>query len=312
MSQENTQNHWEGEVIQKVLLEHINEQRRARRWGIFFKLLVIAFVIILFASFSSKKDAPPPVTIARHHTALIDVYGEIDANEQANADDIRQALRSAFENKLVKGVVIRINSPGGSAVQARQVYDEIKVLRQKHQNTKIYAAIEDVGTSAAYLIACATDEIYSDKTSFVGSIGAKIDSFGFVEAMQKIGVERRIYSSGQFKNILDPYSQSSPEETAFVISQVESAHRAFIENVIEGRGNRIDPNDTSLFSGLFWSGDNALKLGLIDGFGDTYFIARELLKTENIVDYTPRISFFDKIARRVGASIAFTFTKLMR
>lgn len=312
MSQENSQDHWEGQVIQKVLLEHVHEQRRARRWGIFFKLLIIAVVVVLFASFSSKKDAPPPVAIARHHTALIDVYGVIDANEEANADDIRQSLRSAFENKLVKGVIIRINSPGGSAVQARQVYDEIKVLREKHQNTKIYAAIEDVGTSAAYLIACATDEIYSDKTSFVGSIGAKIDSFGFVEAMQKLGVERRIYSSGQFKNILDPYSQSTPEETAFVISQVESAHRAFIENVIEGRGNRIDPNNTTLFSGLFWSGDNALKLGLIDGFGDTYFIARELLKTENIVDYTPRVSFFDKIARRVGASIALTLTKLMR
>ncbi len=298
--------HWEQQTLRQVLLEHIIEQRRARRWSLFFKLLVLGVIAALFFGLFNK-DLPQPTIASQAHTALIDVEGEIGAEEEANADNIRDALKTAFENKQVKGIVLRINSPGGSPVQARQIYSEIRALKSKNPTLKIYAAIEDIGTSAAYLIASATDAIYSDKTSLVGSIGAKIDSFGFVEAMNKIGVERRLYTAGKYKGILDPFTPRIPEEDAFIRAQLNTVHTAFIENVKEGRGTRLR-EDPELFSGLFWSGEQALGLGLIDGYGDAQFIAREIIKVENLVDYTPTLNLLDRIARRVGASIGFALS----
>ncbi len=292
---------WERQTIQNVLLEHLQEQRRARRWGIFFKVATLLVVFIFVLGFYPRDHSQPSVS-GRAHTALVNVYGAIDADEEANADSIRAALRSAFQSKQAKGVVLRINSPGGSPVQARQVYNEIRALRKQYPATKIYAVIEDMGTSAAYLIACAADEIYADETSLVGSIGVKVESFGFVELMQKAGVERRAYTAGKYKNVLDPFSPMDEIEKQHILAELQLTHDAFIQNVREGRGKRLQENEL-LFSGLFWSGTRALKMGLVDGFGDAEYVAKELVKAKELLDYTPDINLFDKIARRVGASV---------
>lgn len=295
----------ENSLMQKVLLEHIYEQRRARRWGIFFKLITLVFLaIILLGVFN--KDLKN-TTVAQDHTAVIDIIGEISASHTTNADNIRKALKSAFESKFTKGVVLRINSPGGSPVQARLIYDEIRYLRSKHPQIKIYAAIEEIGASAAYLIASATDEIYADQTSIVGSIGVKIDSFGFVEGMQKIGVERRAYAAGAHKEILDPFLPRNAEDDAFINEQLRFVHQAFIDNVKQGRGSRLK-EIPEIFSGLFWCGEPAKNLGLIDGYGDAQKVAREIIKVEKIVDYSPTEGVFDRFAHRMGSSIGQAFT----
>ena len=296
----------EQKILKTVLLEHITEQRRARRWSIFFKVISFGFLFFIVTSVYNR-DLSQPASLSQPHTAVIDIYGEIAAEQPANADDIRGALKAAFSNKQVNGLILRINSPGGSPVQSRQIFSEIRDLKKQYPHLKIYAAIEDVGTSAAYLIAAAVDNIYADKSSLVGSIGVLIDSFGYVEGMKKIGVERRLYTAGQYKGILDPFSPRNPEAEDFIDKQLKIIHRAFIENVREGRGNRLRENP-DIFSGLFWSGEQALALGLIDGFGDAQFIAKELIKVENLVDYTPNPTLMDKLARRIGASIGQAFS----
>lgn len=296
--------HWERQTIQKLLLEHVVEQRRARRWNLFFKILVV-MVIAYFLIVTINKELPQPVMLNQAHTALIDINGEIDASQQNNADNIRDSLKSAFENKNVKGVIIRINSPGGSPVQSRHIFDEIWAYRLKYPKTKVYATIEEIGTSAAYLVACASDAIYADQTSLVGSIGVKIDSFGFVDAMHKFGVERRLYTAGKFKGSLDPFSPRNPAEDVFITHQLDLVHKAFINNVRQGRGDRLkEAENPDIFSGQFWVGEDALKLGLIDGFGDAYFVAREIIKAPNLVDYSPSSTIFDRLANRLGASVA--------
>lgn len=308
--------HWERQTIQKVLLEHIQEQRRARRWSIFFKLLYLVlfvFILLWLVTGAFDKERVTPV-LNKDHTALIDIRGEIAAEEEASADNIRSALKTAFENKHVKGVVLRINSPGGSPVQARQVFDEITAHRSKSPDIKVYAAIEELGTSAAYLMAAACDGIYADKTSLVGSIGVRIDSFGFVDAIQKVGVERRLYTAGRHKGFLDPFLPRNPDDEAFIKEQLVQVHQIFINNVRQGRGNRLKESP-DIFSGLFWNGEDALKLGLIDGYGDAQYVAREIVKSEELIDYTPSTSLIDRFANRIGASVTKTvlnlgFTKL--
>lgn len=295
----NTQ--WERQTIQTVLLEHITEQRRARRWGIFFKFAIFAFIIIiLLASF--KKDLSQPVMMTKDHTALIDIKGEIGADQNASADNIRTALRSAFNNNHVKGIVLRINSPGGSPVQARQVFDEIQALKTEHPDIRIYAAIEDLGTSAGYLIATAAEAIYSDKTSLVGSIGVRLESFGFVDVMHKVGVERRSYVAGNHKDMLDPFLPRNPADERFIQKQLQTVHEAFIQNVKEGRGDRLHETP-DLYSGLFWCGEEALALGLIDAYGDAYYVAKHIVKAEEVVDYTTGTNLFDRLAHRLGTSM---------
>lgn len=300
--------HWERHTIQKILLEHIVEQRRARRWGIFFRLLVVAAVVLLLFT-TLHKDLPQPV-ISSAHTAIIDISGEIDAEQNNNADSIRTSLKAAFENKHARGVILRINSPGGSPVQARQIYNHIMYFREKYPNTKIYSVIEELGTSAAYLIACATDEIYADQTSLVGSIGVRIDSFGFVDAMHKVGVERRLYTAGKFKGALDPFLPRNPVEDAFIDNQLKIVHQAFIENVRQGRGSRLKETP-DIFSGQFWVGEQALELGLIDGYGDAYGVARQIIHAPEIVDYSPTSNLLDRLANRLGASVT-QFIKKVR
>ncbi len=293
---------WERQTIQNVLLEHIKEQRRARRWGIFFKLVLILLVLGFFIGSFKTELGQPTVTTAKDHTALIDIKGEIGSDHNASADNIRKSLLLAFQNKHVKGVVLRINSPGGSPVQARQVFDLVRALRVARPEVKIYAAIEDLGTSAAYLIACAAESIYTDKTSLVGSIGVRLDSFGFVDAMQKVGVERRLYTGGSHKGILDPFLPRNPEDEQFIDKQLKMVHQAFIQNVKDGRGARLRESP-DVFSGLFWCGEDALSMGLIDGYGDVYYIAKHLVNAENLVDYTTENTLLDRLTNHLGRSI---------
>lgn len=306
-----TSSHWERQTIQKVLMEHVIEQRRSRRWGIFFKLLLTTAALMLLYYTVFNKDLPQPVMTNQDHTAFIEIYGEIDANQKNNADTFREALKNAFQNKHAKAIILRINSPGGSPVQARMIYDEIKYLRAKYPDTKVYATIEELGTSAAYLVACAADAIYADQTSIVGSIGVRIDSFGFVDAMKKVGVERRLYTAGKYKGALDPFSPRNPTEDGFVDEQLRYVHKAFIQNVREGRGERLKEKDNSdLFTGQFWVGEVALNLGLIDGFGDAYSVARNVVQAENLIDYTPSSNLLDRLANRLGASMASTLKRI--
>lgn len=301
--------HWERQTIQKLLLEHIVEQRRARRWSLFFKFIIIALIIFFF-TVTLNRELPQPVITNQAHTALIDITGEIDASQNNNADTLRDALKIAFENKHVKGIILRINSPGGSPVQARHIYDEVVAFRAKYPNTKVYATIEELGTSAAYLIACAADAIYADQTSIVGSIGVRIDSFGFVDAMQKVGVERRLYTAGKFKGSMDPFLPRNPIEDAFINKQLDYVHQAFIQNVRDGRGDRLkEKENPDIFSGQFWVGEEALPLGLIDGFGDAYSVARNVIKAPNIVDYSPSSNLLDRLANRLGASIVHSLKR---
>ncbi len=298
---------WERQTLQTVLLEHIKEQRRARRWGIFFKLILIVLVIAFFVASFKTELGQPSITTTKDHTALIDIRGEIGSDHNASADNIRKSLLAAFQNKNVKGVVLRINSPGGSPVQARQTYDLLRALRAVHPEIKIYAAIEDLGTSAAYLIACGAESIYSDKTSLVGSIGVRLDSFGFVDAMQKVGVERRLYTGGSHKGILDPFLPRNPEDEQFIDKQLKMVHQAFIQNVKEGRGARLHESP-DVFSGLFWCGEDALSMGLIDGYGDVYYIAKHLVQAENLVDYTTENTLLDRLTNHLGSSIGQTLS----
>jgi protease-4 len=296
---------WEKEVVQKVLLEHIREQRRARRWGLFFKLLILGYLIALPVFFMMDSSKPTKISSPTTHVALINIRGEISATKSANSDNILKALKSALKAEKSTGVILRINSPGGSAVQSRYVFEALQRYRTEYKEKPIFAVIEDIGTSAAYLIACGTDEIYADKTSLVGSIGALISTFGFVDSMEKIGVTRRLYTAGEHKGILDPFSPRNPQEDAFVQTQLSMIHQAFIDDVKTGRGNRLKETD-EIFSGLFWSGDDALSLGLIDGFSSLDTLVLEKFKGQKVVDYTKKGNIIDYLTRHIYKTLSHT------
>lgn len=291
-------------LLEKAVLASVGEQRRARRWGIFFKLLTFVYLFGALALFSPLMGGGKGATTGPH-TALIEVRGMIADQETASADNIVTALRKAFEDKNTKGIVLRINSPGGSPVQSGYIYDEIRRLRTLYPSTKVYAVITDLGASGAYYIASAADEIYADKSSLVGSIGVTAAGFGFVGSMEKLGVDRRLYTSGEHKAFLDPFQPQNPEETAFWQSVLQTTHRQFIDSVKQGRGERLkDKEHPELFSGLIWSGEQALQLGLIDALGNSSFVAREVIGQSEIVDFTLEETPFDRFAKKFGASVA--------
>ena len=264
-------------LLEKTLLAGVQEQRRARRWGIFFKLLTFIYIFGALALFSPLMAVKKGATTGSH-TAVIEVRGMIADQESASADNIISSLRAAFEDANTKGVVLRINSPGGSPVQSGYIYDEIRRLRAEYPAIKLYAVITDLGASGAYYIASAADEIYADKASLVGSIGVTAATFGFVGVMEKLGVDRRVYTSGEHKAFLDPFQPQKPDETAFWQTVLDTTHKQFINSVKQGRGDRLkDKEHPELFSGLVWSGEQALELGLIDGLGSTSYVAREVV-----------------------------------
>nr|WP_286241061.1 signal peptide peptidase SppA [Neptuniibacter halophilus] len=288
-------------MIEKTLNGLFVEQRRARRWGVFFKLLTFAYLFGLLAMFFIGKDLTPDVA-QKDHTAVIEIKGTISADDPANADNIIWGLRDAFEAPHAKAVVLRINSPGGSPVQAGYIYDEIKRLRAMYPEKPLYAVIMDIGASGAYYIAAAADSIYADKASLVGSIGVVAGGFGFVDLMDKVGVERRLYTAGEHKAFLDPFSPSNQGEEQFWQSVLNTTHQQFIDQVRKGRGDRIK-DDPKLFSGLVWTGEQALELGLIDGLGSTGYVAREVVQAEKLIDYTPQPEPWKQIVDELGVSV---------
>jgi len=292
-------------LLEKTLLAGVQEQRRSRRWGIFFKLLTFIYLFGALALFSPLLNLQKTAARSASHTALVEVRGMIADREPASADNIVSSLRAAFEDPKTKGVVLRINSPGGSPVQSGYIYDEIGRLRGEHPGIKVYAVITDLGASGAYYIASAADQIYADKASLVGSIGVTAASFGFVDVMDKVGVERRVYTSGEHKAFLDPFQPQKEEETRFWQGVLDTTHRQFIDSVKKGRGDRLKlAEHPELFSGLVWSGEQALQLGLVDALGSTSYVAREVIGEKEIVDYTVEETPFDRFAKKLGASVA--------
>ena len=292
----------EWKLIEKTLNGLFVEQRRARRWGIFFKLLTFTYLFALLAVFFVGKDITPEAKPSAH-TAIIEIKGPISAEDEASADNIIWSLREAFKADNAKAVILRINSPGGSPVQSGYIYDEIKRLRSVHPDKPLYAVITDIGASGAYYIAAAADYIYADKASLVGSIGVVAGGFGFVDLMEKVGVERRLYTAGEHKAFLDPYSPSNSGEEQFWQSVLNTTHNQFVEQVRKGRGDRLK-DDPKLYSGLVWSGEQALELGLIDGLGSSSYVARDVVKVEKLVDYSPKQEPWKQIVDELGVSFA--------
>lgn len=299
---------WQADVISKLAFAAVDEQRRTRKWNIFFKaLFFIYFLVILIAAFSSS-DGSTTMGKAVEHTALVEVQGVIAAGAEASADNIIQGLRDAFKEKKAKAVILRINSPGGSPVQAGYVYDEVKRLRKLYKNKKVYAVVSDMCASGGYYIAVAADEIYADKASIVGSIGVLMNGFGFTKAMKNLGVERRLYTAGKSKGFLDPFSEVKASDKAHIQNLLGTIHKQFIDTVKEGRGKRLI-DDEKLFSGLVWTGEESVALGLTDGLGNSSFVAREIVEAETIIDYTPRANYLDRFADRLGVAMASIFEK---
>ncbi|MGC8119293.1 S49 family peptidase [Marinobacter sp. VGCF2001] len=297
-------------LIEKLVMSLQAEQRRSRRWGIFFKVLTFGYLFALLFMIRAPLSDGMGAAVGSH-TALVEVNGVIAADELASADNLVGALRSAFEAENSRAVVLRINSPGGSPVQSGYVYDEITRLREEYPDKKVYAVVSDIGASGAYYIASAADEIYANRASLVGSIGVVAGGFGFTEVMEKIGVDRRLYTAGENKAFLDPFSPEQQEEVAFWQGVLENTHQQFIEAVKRGRGDRLS-EDPRLFSGLVWSGEQAVELGLVDGLGSASWVARQLVGEEKLVDYSrsrsPFQEFVDQLGVAVGEGVA---TRLM-
>lgn len=293
---------WERDLVNRLAFAALNEQRRARRWSILFKVLV--FVYLFGILFAYRSDGWESVKAkASRHTALVEVSGIIAAEGEASADTVISGLRAAFEDKKTAGVIVRINSPGGSPVQAGYINDEMRRLREVYPETPLYAVVTDVCASGGYYVAVAADEIYVDKASIVGSIGVRMDSFGFVDAMQKLGIERRLLTAGEHKGFLDPFLPENPDDVAHVQGLLDDIHAQFIDTVRTGRGERLK-QDERIFSGLVWTGEQGIELGLVDGLGSASYVARELIGAEEIVDFTPRPDFFERFARGIGATMA--------
>lgn len=294
---------WEKNIIEKLAFHALHEQKRARRWGIFFKVLTFLYLFLILIVLSPSQLKHPP-ELSRGHTALIEISGVIAEDESVDAKTVIQGLRAAFEHDKTKGIILKINSPGGSPVQAGYIYDEMLRLRKKYSKTKVYAVAGDLCTSAAYYIASAADEIYADQASLVGSIGVLMDGFGFPTAMSKLGIERRLFTAGNKKGFLDPFSTLKTEDQQLIQVMLDTVHQQFIRNVKQGRGKRLKENP-DIFSGLFWTGEQALKLGLIDGLGSPDYVAREIIREESFRDFTVEENWIDRVSRRVGASLVF-------
>jgi protease-4 len=294
---------WERDLLERLAFAALTEQRRARRWGIFFKLFFAAYLVLILVLAQSDNWSGKALTT--NHTALVDVEGVISADSLANADNVISGLRAAFENKSTQGVVIRANSPGGSPVQAGYINDEIKRLRAKYPKTPLYAVIGDMCASGCYYVVAAADKIYADKASIVGSIGVLMNGFGFVDTMKKVGVERRLMTAGEHKGFLDPFGPVKPAEAKHAQQMLDEIHQQFIETIRQGRGAALKETK-DMFSGLFWTGEDAIKMGLVDSLGGASYVAREVIGAEEIVDYTYRENVFDRFARRLGTAMAQT------
>lgn len=294
--------------LEKIARELMIQQRADRRWRLFFRFVWLALAVAIVWGAMSERFTP--TAPSKPHTALVEVRGEIAPDTEASAELLVSALRSAFEDQGAQAVVLRINSPGGSPVQAGIVNDEIRRLKVLHKK-KVYAVVEEMCASGAYYIAVAADEIYVDKASLVGSIGVLMDGFGFSGLMEKLGVERRLLTAGENKGMLDPYSPQNPKQTAYAQAMIDQIHQQFIAVVRQGRGKRLHETPET-FSGLFWNGEEAVRLGLADKMGNLDYVAREVVKAEDVVDYTPRENVAERLAKRFGAAMGEGAVKAMR
>jgi protease-4 len=299
---------WERETLERLAFAHLKEQRAARRWRNAIRLLWLGVVVtILWLSFSRGTGT---THVNQAHTAVVQIQGEIASDADASADWIVSALRDAFQDEGSQAVVLLINSPGGSPVQAGIINDEIRRLKDKHQKP-VYAVVEESCASAAYYIAVAADQIYVDKASIVGSIGVLMDGFGFTGLMDKLGVERRLMTAGENKGFLDPFSPQTKTQRAYAQTMLDQIHQQFIQVVREGRGKRLKETP-ELFSGLFWTGQQAIELGLADALGSLDFVAREVVKAEDVVDYTRHENVAERLAKRFGAAVGEGAVRAMK
>jgi protease-4 len=292
---------WERELIEKLATAALKEQRRSRMWGIFFKLLTFAYItviILLAVDWKERAEA-----VGGKHTALVEVSGLIAPGTDASAEKVTIALNAAFKDKNTQGVVVRINSPGGSPVQAQTIYDEMRRLRRKYPAIPLYAVVEDLCASGGYYVAVGADRIFVAKSSIVGSIGVRMDGFGVTGLMEKLGIERRLLTAGENKAMLDPFLPLEEKHKQIALELMGDIHKQFIAVVREGRGKRLRESP-DIFSGLIWSGAKSIELGLADAFGTLDSVARDVIKAEDIVDYTQKENLAEKFARRFGAGVA--------
>jgi len=300
-SEQRTDATWERKLIERLALESVVEQRRRRRWSIFFRLVgfaylgVLAFALIDWSALFNQAEH-------RKHTALVELSGVIAPNGEASADRIISSLQSAFDDKNTQGVILKINSPGGSPVQSGIINDEIYRLRALYPDTPLYAVVEDICASGGYYVAVAADRIYVDKASIVGSIGVLMDGFGFTGLMDKVGVERRLLTAGENKGFLDPFSPQDPRQKAHAQQLLGDVHEQFIAVVRKGRGDRLKESP-DMFSGLMWSGSRSIELGLADDLGSVEFVARDVVKAADIVDFTQRQNIAERFAKKFGADL---------
>ncbi|NJO14931.1 MAG: signal peptide peptidase SppA [Thioploca sp.] len=312
------EDNWERDILNRLAFATLNEQRRHRRWRIFFIFLFFIYLFLIYFTvyqpeWNNLVAVDNELTSTGKHTALIEIDGVIATDTEASADKIVSGLKKAFEDKTTAGIILRINSPGGSPVQAGYINDEINRLRKQYPTIPIYAVITDICASGGYYIAAAADKIYADKASVVGSIGVLMNGFGFVQAMDKLGIERRLLTAGEHKGFLDPFSPMKPEDIDHIKNLLNDIHTQFINAVKTGRGERLKGADEDkLFSGLVWTGEQAVKLGLIDALGSAGYVAREIIKAEKIKDFTQKPNYLDRFAERLGTTIAETFSRQLQ
>jgi len=302
---------WERATLEKIALRALDEQRRARQWTTLIRLLwlTLLFLVVAAALGWIGGSSKEPLRSGKH-TALVDMRGVIGVESRASADLMIQALNAAFKDKHTQGVVLRINSPGGSPVQSGYINDEIRRLRAKYPDVPLHAVVQDVCASGGYYVAVAADRIYVDKASLVGSIGVIISGFGFTGTMEKLGVDRRAYTAGENKDFLDPFAPENPAHKEHAKRMIDEIHQQFIKVVREGRGTRLKESP-ELFSGLVWTGERAVQLGLADGFGSLDSVARDVIKAENVVDFTPDENYLEQISKRLGAGAAESLARAL-
>ncbi|WP_242513213.1 S49 family peptidase [Halochromatium salexigens] len=300
--------HWERALINRLAVEFLRQQRRSRRWGLVLKLGLLAYVILLSATLVLD-GLGDSMGATGEHAAVIKIEGLIADKTSASAERIIKGLHQAFEADTVKAIILSINSPGGSPVQSGYVFDEIRRLRELYPDTPVYAVAADVCASGAYYIASATDAIYVDRATLIGSIGVRLDSFGFKRALDELGIQRRLLTAGEHKGILDPFSDFDDWDRTFIQGLLDNLHQQFISAVKEGRGDRLQGGD-ELFSGLFWTGQESLELGLSDGLGSAASVARKIVGTEKLVDYSQERDLLERFAERVGTAFAARLAEL--
>jgi protease-4 len=300
---------WARDMLGRLVFANLAEQRRGRRWGIFFKFLFFVYLTALVGLLIPADWRPGPIA-GEQHTAYVRVDGIIAPGAKANADDIIDGVTAAFEHPDTAAVVLRINSPGGSPVQSDIIYGALRRLRDSNPDIPLYAVIEDMGASGAYYVAVGADEIYANRSSIVGSIGVRSGGFGFTEAIERLGIERRLYTAGKNKALLDPFLPSRPDEVARLQEMLDAIHTHFIDAVMDGRGDRLDVSQTQIFSGLIWTGDEAQSIGLVDGIGDIRDLARERIGVQVLVDFTRTEDVFSRLSEQLGAAVASAIQRL--